>query len=86
MTPEQNKDYAKGYRAGQRRLDREVREEELRRDARLFADRMHTEMVVFCMSAKNWIRDGKPVDTGEERVDLAVVLANHALKGRNRIG
>jgi hypothetical protein len=81
-----NRNYAKGYQAGRRYIDKEVLE--LRREVARLERVQHEkrqERIYFAAlnsvlaHCRNWSMDDKPITTGEGYNKLAKIFAQHAI-------
>lgn len=74
--------YTKGYEAGRRRKDRELRAERDRREERAFRDRVFLAALPDFIKAQGWKMDGKEVTNLNQRVELAWRAAQRAVETR----
>lgn len=82
MTPEETKAYQRGYRAGRQTAKERRSVERIQREKQAMLDRIYLTMLPVAMEAQGWLIGGQPVKTTEERVRLAGLWAETALKRR----
>lgn len=82
MTPEQKSAYNKGYAAGRRRKQREIRAEVDERERRAFRERAFLALLPALIVDRGWTLDGQKCTSGEDRVRLAWAISRHALTHR----
>jgi hypothetical protein len=80
MTPDENKAYQRGYRSGRKRraVDERGRKADAERAA--FRRRAFLAALPACLASEGWKIGDKPVTTLDQRIDLAWLAANKALK------
>lgn len=76
--------YAKGYTAGQRRLQKTITREEQQREQQQFLDRAFFAILPAAMNAQGWKFGDKPITSTKDRVTLAAHWAEEALRQRPR--
>lgn len=81
MTPEENKAYQRGYRAGRQTAKERRTVERIRREKQAMLDRIYLTLLPVAMTAP-WEREGKPIVKTSDRAALAAELAEMALKRR----
>lgn len=74
--------YSKGYTAGKRRKSRYITDERRQREKQAFAERCYLALLPALMTDTGWTMGGQPCNTGEKRIDLAVLLAKKAANKR----
>jgi hypothetical protein len=74
--------YAKGYAAGKRRKQKEIRWETLKREEQAFLDKAFLAALPTCIGINGWAKGGKPITDIPDRVGLAWDFAALALKSR----
>lgn len=82
MTPEQKSAYNKGYAAGRRRKQREIRAEVDERERRAFRERAFLALLPALIVSPGWTMEGKKCTNGEDRVRLAWAISRYALTHR----
>lgn len=76
------KGYSKGYQAGKRRRRVDDAAERNRRERQAFLDKALLALLPACINAENWKIGDRLAVNAEQRVRLAVLLADQALKQR----
>lgn len=74
--------YARGYRAGKHRRQRDIDHEHHRREQQALLDRIYVAMLPTAMSAQGWKFGEKPISSMDDRIELARQWAEEALKQR----
>lgn len=74
--------YARGYNAGKRRRQREISDERRWREQQAFLDRAFLALLPTAMTVQGWAFGGKTVSSSEDRIRLARIWAEKALKQR----
>jgi hypothetical protein len=74
--------YARGYAAGRARKQAEFDRERARRQDQAFLERAFLAALPSCIDATGWKIGDKPINTLDERVDLAWKFAAQALKSK----
>lgn len=74
--------YSRGYAAGKRRRHSEIDSERRRREQQAFLDRVFIAMLPAAMAAQGWKIGDAPVTSSEDRIKLARIWAEKALKQR----
>lgn len=74
--------YARGYAAGRRKRKADDVAERYRREQQAFLDKAYLAVLPTCMDVQGWKVGDKPVTDAKERVHLAVLFANEALRQR----
>lgn len=82
MTPEENKAYQRGYRAGRQTAKERRAVERIRREKQAMLDRIYLTLLPVAMTVEGWLIDGKPVKSTVDRVRTAELWAAHAIKRR----
>lgn len=81
MTPEENKAYQRGYRAGRQTAKERRTVERIQREKQAMLDRIYLALLPVAMTV-TWEREGKPIVRSPDRVALAAELAEMAFKKR----
>lgn len=74
--------YAKGYQAGRRRKQADIRSERHAREEKAFRDRAFLAALPAFISAHGWEMDGEKVTNLDQRVELAWRAARRAVLTR----
>ena len=74
--------HTRGYQSRGRRIKRENEAARLRRERQAFLDRAFLAIMPAAMNAQGWKFGDKPITSMEDRVSLAAMWAEHALRQR----
>ena len=76
--------YSKGYAAGRRRQDADIRREALQAEERAFWDKVFVAATPAFIRASGWKQGDRPLTSLQARCELARDFANAALEARRR--
>lgn len=85
MTPDEQKVYQRGYRAGKAKARRDRSAEHAHRERQAFWDKAFLAAIPACIRADGWKVGDKPITSLVDRIDLARDAADHAAKKRRYI-
>jgi hypothetical protein len=74
--------YSRGYNAGTRRKKDDRYREQQRKENQAFLDKVFIALLPLAMSAENWAIGDKPVKVTADRMRLAKLWAEEALRQR----
>lgn len=75
---EEKADYQRGYKAGRKRLDRELLQEAQRKIDQDYFRALMLAALPVAMEIEGWQLGGKPIASMTERADLAIMFAKDA--------
>lgn len=74
--------YSRGYAAGKKRVQVDRLAERLAKEQQAFLDKALLAALPSCIEAQGWTQGAEKISTVSQRVHLAVLFANEALKQR----